>query len=91
MALGDFRCTGRSRRTRSLKPIFPKNSMNTLSPPKGVTARGVSRKTTFFSPQTEVIFRCTVLFLRRFCLTNFNLTDWNGTVHPNFRIRVKWG
>jgi hypothetical protein len=36
-----------------------------------------------------VIFCCTVLFLLRLCLTNFNVTDWNGTVHPNFRIRVQ--
>jgi len=52
-----------------------KNAMNTLSPPNGVTARGVWRKTTFFSPQSAVISRCTVLFLLRLCLTNFNLTD----------------
>jgi len=49
--------------------------MNTLNPPNGVTACGVSRKTTFFSPQSEVIPLCTVLFLRRLSLTNFNLTD----------------
>ena len=44
-------------------------------PPKGVTARGVLRKTTFLMPQSKLTFRCTVLFFRQFCLTNFNLTD----------------
>lgn len=53
-----------SRLIRSGKPILLRNSMNTLSPPNGVTARRVSRKTTFFSPQSTLTFRCTVLFLR---------------------------
>jgi hypothetical protein len=33
------------------------------------------RKTTFLMPQSKLTFRCTVLFFRQFCLTNFNLTD----------------
>jgi hypothetical protein len=40
--------------------------MNTLSPPNRVTARGVWRKTTFFSPQSGVISLCTVLKGRGF-------------------------
>ena len=44
---------------------------------------GVWLKSTFFSPQSEAISQGTVLFLRGFCLTNFNLTDSNGTAHLN--------
>jgi len=91
IALLDFRHTGMSRLTRSGKPIPFKNSMSTLSPPNGVTARGVCRKTTFFSPQSALTFRCTVLFLRRWLLTNSKLTDWNGTVPFNLRIQDYWG
>ena len=44
-------------------------------PARRETVLGVSRKITFFSPQSVAISRCTVLFLRRLCLTNFNLKD----------------
>ena len=56
IAFGEFKQNGRSRRTRSGKPICFKNSMNTLSPPNGVTARGVWRKTPFFSPQNTLTY-----------------------------------
>ena len=55
-------------------------------PARRDTVPGVSRKITFLSPQSVVISRCTVLFLCRLCLTNFNLKDHNGTVLPNLRI-----
>jgi hypothetical protein len=58
--------------------------MKTLSPPKGVTARGAWRNTTFFLPQSELTFLCTVLCLRRFCLINFNLTDYARNSAPQF-------
>jgi hypothetical protein len=75
IALGDFKCTGRGSLTCRLYPILCTNAMNKLNPPKGVTVLGVSRKITYFSPQTVVISRRTLLFLRRLCLTNFNLMD----------------
>jgi len=57
-------------------------------PARRDTALSVWRKTTFFFPQSGVISLCTVLFLRRLCLTTINLTDWDGTVLLNFGIRV---
>ena len=40
------------------------------TPPNGVTTRGVSRNTTFFPSQREVIFQCTVLSSSKFLSSN---------------------
>ncbi len=63
--------------------------MNTLSTPKGLTALYVSRKTTFFPPQSTVTSRRVILFSRQLYLTRFNLTDSNGIVPLDLPIRVE--
>src|ERR1700686_1050584 len=65
-ASGNGRCCF----TASQYPTCRRNSKNTTSPPNGVTARGVSRNSTFFPPQREVIFQCTVLSSSAFLSTN---------------------
>jgi hypothetical protein len=90
----DHQSSRRPQRRRSALRPLPKSSVpqelhgyaQPSDPARRDTVLGVSRKITFFSPQSVIIFRCNVLFLRRLCLTNFNLTDWNGTVLPNLRI-----
>src|SRR2546428_14095896 len=66
MALGECHWMGTGFATASAYPIFSRSFSKTLSPPKGVSGRGVSRKTTFFFPKIEVISWGTVLFLLSF-------------------------
>src|SRR5205807_9429543 len=66
MALGECNWMGTDFATAAAYPIFSRNFTKTLSPPKGVTGRSVSRKTTFFFPKIELISRGTVLFLLSF-------------------------
>ena len=40
--------------------------------------------------QSQAIVKRSVLFLRRFGGSDFNLTGWNGPGPLNLRIRVKW-
>src|SRR3954467_11777123 len=54
---GDFHRTGRWRRTCSTRPIFCKYVMKTATPPKGVTARWVSRRITR-SPESRAVISC---------------------------------
>jgi len=58
--------------------VNAKKSLNTMQLGEEVSGGAGLRSFNDDRPfyfQSEVIFRCTVLFLRGFCLTNFNLMD----------------